>query len=331
MEGFSMPAEWAPHERTLMAWPARRALWGDLYEQAEADYSVCARAVARFEPVLMVANPGDGRRAMNACGTGVEVIEFPIDDSWLRDNGPIVVTRADGARLVVDFGFNAWGGRYPPFERDADLTRLLGDHLGLRRRASTLILEGGSIDVDGAGTLITTEECLLDPSRNPALGRSEIEDTLCSWLGVAKVLWAGGGLLEDTDTDGHVDNVCRFAGPGRLLVQTAPPDDANHAGLLANYRRLEGATDAGGVPIEIVPFGVLPDAWFRGRRLPVSYLNFYLANGGVVVPLAGTRSDPEALELLGGLWPGREVVGVPGGTLAFGGGGVHCITQQVPA
>jgi agmatine deiminase len=320
---WRMPAEWAPHERTLMCWPVRSESWDEHLGQAESDYAEVANAIAAFEPVLMVA-PGDQAAAARAaCTEAVEVVAMPIDDSWARDSGPIFVVE-DGRRRGVDFGFNAWGEKFHPFDEDVEYARRVLEHLGEERRdARDLVLEGGSIAVDGEGTLITTEQCLLDPSRNPSLGRDGIEARLISELGVERVIWLGQGLLEDTDTDGHVDNICAVIEPGRVLLQiVADPANPNYEQCLRNAEILRAAG------IEVVELELLP---YASPDIVVPYVNFYVCNGALIVPISDPETDEEALSRLGGLYPGREVVGVPGRTLAYGGGGVHCITQQVPA
>jgi agmatine deiminase len=324
---FRMPAEWAPHERTLMAWPARADMWEERYEQAKADHAAVANAIAAFEPVLMVADPSQGGEARAACGDGVEVVEIPIDDSWMRDSGPIFVLDGAGARAAVDFRFNAWGEKFHPYDDDAAVAARLLDHLGERRiDAHDLVLEGGAIAVDGEGTLITTEQCLLHPSRNPGRSREQIARRLQEALGVHTVVWLGQGLVEDLDTDGHVDNICAWIGPGRVLLQTvADEDNPNWETTRENAQRLEAAG------LDVVELPVLPYLDHDGPPVVVPYTNFYVCNGALIVPVAGQETDEEALTLLGGLYPGREVVDVPAVTLAMGGGGVHCITQQVPA
>jgi agmatine deiminase len=320
-----MPAEWAPHERTLMAWPARRALWGAAMDQAKRDYAQVARAIARFEPVLMLCPPGDAREVHDLCGAEVEVVELPIDDSWMRDAGPIYVV-GDGRRVGVDFAFNGWGGKFAPWDDDAALARRLLAHLGHERRAAPFVLEGGAIAVDGEGTLVTTEQCLLNPNRNPGMSRAQIEAGLREQLGVERIVWLGRGLVEDRDTDGHVDMACAFVAPGRVLLQTVrDPDNPNAPHAAENRRRLERA----GLAVE--ELDVLPYIEHGGERLPAPYVNHYLCNGGVIVPLAGGPDDVVALERIGACHPTREIAGVPGRTIFSGGGGVHCITQQVPA
>jgi len=324
---FRMPAEWAPHERTLMAWPARADMWGQHFEAAKAVHAEVANAIAAFEPVTMVAHPSQRKQARKACGAGVTVSEIPIDDSWMRDSGPIFVLDGAGARAGIDFGFNAWGEKFHPYDADAEVARRLLERLRVQRiDARDLVLEGGAITVDGDGTLITTEQCLLHPSRNPGHSREQIARRLQEALGVHTVVWLGQGLVEDLDTDGHVDNVCAWVAPGRVLLQTVADEaNPNWAHTRENLERLRAAG------LDVVELSLLPYVDHDGPPTVVPYTNFYVCNGALIVPVAGQETDEEALTLLGGLYPGREVVPVPGVTLALGGGGVHCITQQVPA
>jgi agmatine deiminase len=331
--GMAMPAEWAAHELTLMAWPARLELWGDALALAKAEYAAVARAIAGFEPVLMVAPPGCVDEVRDACGEGVEVIALPIDDSWMRDSGPAIVTGPGGRRAGVDFRFNGWGEKFVPYDRDDAMNRALLAHLQIERFDADLVLEGGSIAVDGEGTLIATEQCLLHPSRNPYLTSAEIERQLGDYLGIDKVVWIGSGLVEDHDTDGHVDNVAAFVRPGVVLAQTVDdPSDPNHERLADNAERLRAAVDARGRRLEVIELDQLPRATVRDRPGVVPYLNLYQVNGAVIVPVCGDDPDrdQEVLTRLGTVFAGREIVPVPGGILAEGGGGVHCITQQVP-
>jgi agmatine deiminase len=316
-----MPAEWAEHERTLMCWPAREELWGERLEQAKRDYAAVVDAIAAFEPVTLVAAPAQAGEARAAVSGAVDVVAIPIDDSWARDSGPIFVAGEDG-RAGVSFRFNGWGESWTPYDADDAFSWRVLEHLGERRVDAPLVLEGGSIATDGAGTLVTTEQCLLNPNRNPSLSREELEDALRRYLGVERVVWLGRGLVEDTDTDGHVDNVCAFIEPGRVLLQTvADEGNPNFEHCAENARRL---LQAG---LEVVRLPHLP---YSEADTVVPYTNYYLCNGAVIVPVIGAETDGEALALLESLYPGREAVGVPGETLAHGGGGVHCITQQVP-
>ncbi len=326
-----MPAEWEPHARCLMAWPARAELWGEELDGAERDYGAVARAIAAHEPVLMLARADAAGRARARCGPGVEVAEVELDDSWLRDTGPIFVRAADGALVGVDFEFNGWGGKYAPYAADAAVAARVLELVGVPRVAAGFVLEGGAIGVDGEGTLLTTESVLLHPSRNPSLTPTELEAGLERHLGARRVIWLAGGLVEDRDTDGHVDNVCHFLAPGRVIVQTAPdPASPNHATCAENVRRLRAARDARGRALEVIEMPHLP--YVPGCDPPVAapYLNFYLADGALIVPVIGAPTDAAALDLLAAALPDREIVPVPGARLARGGGGVHCITQQQP-
>jgi agmatine deiminase len=321
-----MPAEWAPHERTLMAWPTRRDLWGDQLEAAREEYAATANAIAAFEPLTMVcANAEEAAQARAALTTAAEVVELPIDDSWLRDSGPIFVLDRDHRRAGVHFGFNSWGGKFTPWDRDAAVGGLLVEHVGDDCYKAPFVLEGGAIAVDGEGTLLTTEECLLNPNRNPGMSRDEIEAGLREHLGAETIVWLGQGLVEDRDTDGHVDMIAAFTRPGEVLLQSVEPGAPSHERMADNRTRL---TAAG---LDVVDFPILAAVEVAGEPVAVSHLNLYLCNGAAIVPLADVDTDAEALERIAAAYPAREVVGVPGRVIAFGGGGPHCITQQVPA
>jgi agmatine deiminase len=327
-----MPAEWEPHEACLMAWPTRRDLWAGMLDLAEREYAGVANAIAAFEPVRMVVAPGTGARARRLLTAEVELLEIPLDDSWLRDSGPIFVADAEGRRAAVDFRFNSWGERFTPWDQDARLGRRLLERLGVQCIESTMVLEGGSITVDGEGTLITTEQCLLNPNRNPLLRREQIEAELARTLGAETIIWLPFGHAEDAHTDGHVDGVCAFVRPGVVLVQSCEdPAHPDFARLRANRAVLEHARDARGRTLEIVELPLYPYGNLGGHRTSVSYVNFYVANDGVIVPTSGTAMDALALDLVRAAIPDREVVGTPARCIAFGGGGVHCITQQMVA
>jgi agmatine deiminase len=261
--------------------------------------------------------------------TDAEVVEIALDDSWLRDCGPIFVVD-DAARPArragVHFGFNAWGEKFAGWDRDEAAGAALAERYGAAVYEAPLVLEGGSILVDGAGTLLTTEECLLNPNRNPALSREDIERHLRDFLGVRDVVWLGHGLVEDRDTDGHVDLIAVFLAPGRVLLQSAAAGNPNHERLAENAERAVGAG------LDVVGFPPLTYGVVAGEEVVHSYLNLYLGDRFAIVPLSGeAATDEEALERLRAALPAQEVVGVPGLTLAYGGGGPHCITQQVPA
>jgi agmatine deiminase len=314
-----------------MGWPCRESLWGETLPQARKDYAAVANAVAAFEPVTMIASSGpDAAAARAACGRGVEVVQLPLDDSWLRDCGPIYVRDPDDAsgdddRVAVHFGFNAWGERFSPWDKDAVVGSLVARSLGHRVRSASLILEGGSILSNGAGTILTTEQCLLNPNRNPALSKLEISDALRASLGAERIVWLGQGLIEDRDTDGHVDLIAAFTGADSVLLQTVGDDNLNFDNCAENARRLEAA----GIGVTALPW--LPYVEVAGEEIVASYLNLYVCNGAVIVPVTGAATDDDALTLIGRCFPRREIVPVPGAVIAYGGGGPHCITQQVPA
>lgn len=320
-----MPAEWEPHERTLMGWPCRSELWGGAIDRARADYAAVANAIAAFEPVTMIANVGaDAPAARAACTGAVEIVELPLDDSWLRDCGPIYVYGDGGRRHAVHFQFNAWGEKFSSWERDAAVGGLIAERLGDEVVRVPIVLEGGSILTDGAGTLLTTEQCLLNPNRNPSLTRDQIEQRLRATLGVQRIVWLAEGLVEDRDTDGHVDLIAAFVAPGRVLLQTVDPANPNRDRCQENQERLRRA----GIDVRELPH--LPYTSVDGETVAVGYLNAYLCNGAVIVPVIGAECDQDALRIFAESYPGREVVPVPGAVLAYGGGGPHCITQQVP-
>ena len=326
-DGFAMPAEWAPHQGCLMQWPThtRTELWGDLLADAKREYAAVARAIAAFEPVIMVADPAQAGEARDHCGGGIEILPVPIDDSWIRDNGPIFVTGPQGRLALVHFQFNSWGERFLPYDRDAQVPAAIAAHLGIRRYAAPFVLEGGSVFVDGEGTLLTTEQCLLNPNRNPALSRADIERGLRDFLGAEVVVWLGLGQSADRDTDGHIDGIAQYVRPGVVMILApADPADPDHDRGGDNVRRAAAATDARGRHLEVIELDC-------GSPGGLSYMNFYLPNGGVVVPVAGAPEDGAALAQIAAVFGEREIVPVPGTVLNAGGGGPHCITQQIPS
>jgi agmatine deiminase len=295
-------------------------------EQARRDTAAVANAIAAFEPVTMVANPGEqAAQARRACAATVEVVELAIDDSWLRDSGPLFVDGGAGRRVGVCFRFNAWGERFSPYDADVVAGEALAARYADAVVRAPLVLEGGSVCVDGEGALIATEQCLLHPTRNPALTRERIEDALREHLGAERIVWLGMGLSEDRDTDGHVDLVAAFTAPGEVLLQAAPAGGADHERMEDNAARLAAAG------LRVRRLDVLPHAEVAGETVVVSHMNLYLCQGAAIVPLAGAATDEDALAQIAQALPGRELVGVPGAVLAYGGGGPHCITQQVPA
>lgn len=328
--GMFMPAEWEPHARCWMQWPRRGDLWGPYMPQAIVAYANVARTISRFEPVTMIVHPDDVAEARFACGTSVEVVALETDDSWARDTGPTFVK--DPARGVagVHWRFNGWGAKYGHVERDAQVGGAVLSRLGMKNYQAPVVMEGGSFSVDGYGTLLTTEQCLLNVNRNPELQPREIAEMLAMYLGVRRVLWLGDGL-EGDETDGHVDMVACFAGRGRILLNMPRPDEPNHAAMQDNLRRLGEMKDAGGRDFEVIAVPQPQQAQHDdGRTMPLSYINFYIANGAVIVPAFGDVADDEAASTISAAFPGRECVQVPALDIARGGGVIHCITQQQP-
>jgi agmatine deiminase len=324
-----MPAETEPHRATLMAWPPavpQCIFTPDQLEPARADYARIARALAEFEPVTVVARPDDAAGARACLGDAVEVLATPIDDAWIRDDGPIGVRAPDGGIHAIHFRFNAWGEKQWPYDADAEVGATVARHFGLPVHEAPIVLEGGSIAVDGRGALVTTERCLGNPNRNPGLGRTEIEAMLEACLGATRIVWLADAIAEDVGTDGHVDNVVAFTETGTVLLQGCDdPANPNAAIAAGNAQRLRAAG------FEVVEVPVLPYAEVGARTSPVPYVNLYAGNGFVAVPVCGHRFDDDACALIASQYPSRTVIRVPGAVLAWGGGGVHCITQQVPA
>ena len=322
-----MPAETEPHRRTLMAWPPdvpQCIFTPEQLEPARVDYAEIARAIVRYEPVTLVVRPGDIASATEHLGDAVDIVALEIDDAWIRDDGPIVVRAPDGNLSAVHFRFNAWGDKQV-HDADAVVGAAVAVNLGLPVEEAPMVLEGGSIAVDGRGTLVTTERCLLNPNRNPTYSRTDIERTLESFLGVDRVVWLADAIAEDVGTDGHVDNVVAFTPSGAALVQGCDDPANPNAAIAADNVALLSAAG-----IDVIEVPVLPYADFDGQRLAVPYVNVYSGNGFVAVPVSGHAADEDVCRLIGAQYPGRTVIPVPGVVLAYGGGGVHCITQQVP-
>jgi agmatine deiminase len=328
-----MPARFTPHERTYMAWPAD-VFWRADLKGAREEIAAIARAVARFEPVTMLVNPSDLGSAREQLGelANLDLFEIPVDDIWLRDSFSIFVKNDGGEVALVNFPFNGWGGRVR-CEYDMAAGAKLGERLGIRSYDAPMICEGGGISVDGEGTLITTESVMLNRNRYLGRTRADVESFLRDYLGVERVIWLEAGLVEDTYTDGHVDNVVEYIAPGVVLAQTVrDKNNPNFEICRENLRRLREAQDARGRRLEIIEMDLLPyTSDIDGPLAVVPYVNYYVVNGGIVAPMLGGPEDAEARPRLEALYPDREVVGVPSGTIPREGGGVGCVTQQQPA
>ncbi len=326
-----MPAEWEAHERCWMAWPCRVETWGDNLDATRRTYAAVANAVGGFEPVTMLALRRDVDDARRLCSENVSILPADIDDSWLRDTGPNFVRNNSGEIAASLFHFNAWGKKYASWGKDAAIGHRIAEFLGVRTFSTSIFMEGGGINVDGDGTVLTTEQCVLNDNRNPGLARDEAEQVFRDSLGVAKVLWLPGDP-DDTETDGHIDGIACFVEPGKVLVEICPDEATQrHDNMQANVNALRGATDAKGRALEIVLIEEAYEAERRNEIFACSYINFYIANGGIVMPGFGIDRDADARQNVAALFPDREVVQVDVSDIAIGGGGIHCITQQQPA
>ncbi|HXX32549.1 MAG TPA: agmatine deiminase family protein [Myxococcaceae bacterium] len=346
--GFRMPAEWEPHAATWIAWPHERSDWPGKFPAIPLVYAEIVRWLSRSERVRIEVNgPGHeriARRVLRRAGVDLEMVDFfhiRTDRVWTRDHGPLFVVHPEGEVALTHWRFDGWA-KYPNHRRDDAVPDLIARAQGRRQwkptarfggKVQEVVLEGGSIDVNGAGTLLTTEECLLSPvqARNPGLTRSELERVLSEQLGVRKVLWLGEGIVGD-DTHGHVDDLARFVDETTVVLATeGDRTDANHARLEENRRRLATMTDADGRPLRVVALPMPRPVVWEGQRLPASYANFYIANRVVLVPTFNDPADRVALGTLARLFPAREVVGIHAVDLVWGLGTLHCLTQQEPA
>ena len=354
-DGFSMPAEFAPHDGCLMIWPSRPGSWGKDPKGARRAFAEIIKAIAESERVYIIADDDSARVALREqiAGGSVVLLDIPVNDAWARDTGPTFVT--DGKEVRgVDWKFNAWGGEhdglYADYREDDAFASAFCRYLGLGcYDAHPFVLEGGSIHSDGEGTLLVTEECLLSEGRNPSLTKEQIEQKLKEYLSAEKIIWLPYGIYND-ETNGHVDNICAFCAPAEVvLAWTDDESDPQYARSLADYRILSEVRDAKGRPLKItkLPLPSKPVTVTKeeaeqiecapgeapreeGERLAASYVNFYIANGAVVVPQFGDKNDEVALGILANLFPTRKIVPVMTRSVLVGGGNIHCITQQIP-
>ena len=332
-DGFAMPAEWANHARCWMAWPVRAETWGEHLDAAQQAAAEIANTVAQFEPVSMVVKPKNVAEVSLLTGQGVSQMSIQHDDCWIRDMGPVFVVDGDNEVAGVDWQWNGWGHRYADFERDAAVATAILENLKMRRYPGDLVVEGGALHVDGEGTLIATESVLLNPNRNPDKSREEIEESLIRHLGVKQVIWLGEGLQDDFG-GGHVENLARFVKPGTVLALTSSDSaDPHHRILSDNLQRLKAAKDAAGRSLEVIEIEQpRPQFDAEGRRLALSYVNFYLPNNAVILPAyEDGAADKRAFDTIAKLFPKREVIQLPAIELAYGGGGIHSICLPQPA
>lgn len=327
-----MPAEWTRHAATWMAWPHDDEQWVGMLQPVRREFAALVEAIAVHEPVqLLLADDESEADARRRLGRGtIHFHRVPHQDLWLRDSGPTFLTR-ESAVCLVDWDFNGWGEKYP-----ADLDNQIPIHVarilgGVPLYAPKVVMEGGSIEVDGRGSLLTTRQCLLSPHRNAGMSEAALEDCLKGNLGVQQVIWLDEGL-EGDHTDGHIDTITRFADERTIVTATCEDrDDPNHVVLAENLERLRAARDVDGRPYRVVELPIpKASARFEGERLPLTYANFYIVNGAVLVPVYGDAHDAPALDILRPLFPGRELVPLTARALITGGGAFHCVTQQQP-
>ncbi|UPO77394.1 agmatine deiminase family protein [Arthrobacter sp. Helios] len=336
----AMPAEWAPHSKTWMAFPTPNDTFGEAgsstLDRARTAWSAVARTIARYEPVTMLVNPGDLSAAKDFLGDGINLVSVELDDAWLRDSGPTFTHAADGSVAAVNWVFNGWGAQeWAAWDKDQHLGSFVAAEAGVPAASSTLVNEGGGFHVDGEGTVLLTETVQLDPGRNPGRSRDEVEAEIHARLGTSKAIWLPRGLTRDYDefgTRGHVDIVASFAGPGTVLLHRQ--DDARHPDreVMQQLRAvLEDAVDARGRKLQIidVPAPTVLDA--GDGFVDWSYINHYVGNGVVVLCAFGDANDAAAADILGRAYPGRVIELVDARDIFAFGGGIHCITQQQPA
>ncbi len=338
-----MPAEWEPHLATYLVWPHNLDTWPGKFAPVQPAYAKMAAAIVEFEPIRVLVKSADEiepvraliRTAVSSADlmNRVELIVEPTNDSWIRDHGPIFVNRISGdgpEQIALDWIFNSWGEKYGAYDLDDAIPRKLGARYGFEVVQPGMVLEGGSIEVNGEGLLLTTEACLLNKNRNPHLSQAAIEECLMTYLGVTHVLWLGDGIVGD-DTDGHIDDLARFVTPHTIVtVIEDDPADANHHVLQENLKRLHAMRDEHRRPFRIETLPMPAPVVHDGTRLPASYANFYIANGGVIMPTFDCDADAIAMQTLRHLFPSRRVVGVPSVDLVWGLGAMHCLTQQHP-
>lgn len=332
--GYRWPAEWEPHAATWVSWPHNPNTWPGNFGVVPARFAEFVRAIAEFEPVRILAGSecvmADAQKHVGD-HPNVELVDIETNDAWCRDHGPMFLVGGSGTALV-DWEYNAWGGKYPPFDKDNAVPQKIASLYDRRRFVPGIILEGGSVEGNGLGTILTTASCLLNPNRNSSLDRSGTERYLREFLGATNVLWLVRGELAGDDTDGHIDQLARFVNPTTIVAAWEDdPADVNYEPLRANFDQLRQMADQNGERLNIVKLPLPKPKFYDGHRLPACYCNFYLANDCVIVPQFDDQADAVAIEILQSLCPDRKVVGVPSLDLVWGLGSFHCLTQQEPA
>ncbi len=340
--GYRFPAEWEPHASTWVSWPRNPATWPDHFEPVPEEFAKFVRTIARFEPVNILAG-GEAVFAQAKSLVGdvarVHLHDIPTNDAWCRDHGPtFLVGERSGSgnkqlpKALVDWEYNAWGGKYPPFDLDNQIPKKIAALQQRKVFSPGIILEGGAIEGDGEGTILTTRSCLLNPNRNPELSQADVEQYLYDYLGAKKVLWLSGGDFAGDDTDGHIDQLARFVDSSTVVVSLCDdPSDENYGPTQQTLVELQSLKDFQGKPLKVVPLFLPKPKFVDGNRLPAGYCNFIFVNGGLIVPQFDDPADQAAIDTLQSLLPNHKVVGSPSLNLIWGLGSFHCLSQQEPA
>lgn len=339
--GYRWPAEWEPHRATWLSWPHNPDTWPGRLNFVFPVYAEMVRALSESELVCInvcdEAMEAQVRQFLSQNGVDLARVNFfriPTNDAWARDHGPTFLVRdteKGREHALADFAFNSWGEKYGPWDLDTQVPAKMAAALGLPRFEAGLVLEGGAIEGNGRGTILTTESCLLNPNRGAGRTHEQMERVLADFFGATNVLWLAEGIAAD-DTDGHIDDITRFVSPN--CVVTVMAEDAqsdNYEILRENRRRLQSFRDEAGKPLDVIDLPMPPDLYIDDQRCPASYANFYIANRAVLVPIFGAKTDERALAILREAFTAREVIGIPCADLVFGLGAIHCVTQQEPA
>lgn len=337
-QGFYFPAEWAPHEATWLSWPHNPNTWPGKIESIYPAYCEFVKLLSEGEKVnINVADRSMAEEAaemIKAAGADMSRIFFyenPTNDAWCRDHGPaFLLNRTSSEKMIVDWGYNAWGGKYPPFDKDDVIPTRIGAQIGIAVAHPGIVMEGGSVDFNGNGVVLTTTSCLLNPNRNPHLNQKEIEQYLKDYYGVQQIWWLADGIIGD-DTDGHIDDLTRFVSENTVVtVVEENPDDDNYAPLQKNLDILRSLA-INDAPLTIYTLPMPSPVYYQGQRLPASYANFYISNKYVIVPVFDDPNDGKALEILQTCFPDRIVKGINSVDVIWGLGSFHCLSQQEPA
>lgn len=329
-----MPAEWETHQRTFVQWCEVDSLvYPDNYNSVALGYANTINAIAEFEPVAVIVSENTLESAKKLCKKNIDFMIIPHNDAWFRDNGPTFVRNSERVVCAVNWRFNSWGERFLPYDLDNAVAEKVLDKLNVRRIDSTIVLEGGSIHSNGAGTILTTRQCLLNANRNPHLSKNDIENELADKLGATNFIWLNNGLYGD-ETDGHVDNIACFSDENTVIIQVCNDvSDPNYQICEENLSILENYINTEGQKLNIIKIEQPPARYYNGIRLTLSYINFYIANGAIILPIFGDdadETDKKAIASLKKAFPNRKIVTVDGMLLIKEGGNVHCITQQMP-